>query len=248
MDNMILFSCIICTHNRGGYLEKAIQSLVNQNMDKRWYEILIIDNKSTDNTKGVVKTFSEATPNLRYIHEPELGVSSARNSGWKNANGKYVAYLDDDLVAEPDWLREMLETFRSTQKTIAAVGGRIDPIWESTRPGWLSPILTRSLGLINWSSVPMTLRNDQWLGEGNFAIRRQLLQHVGGFKTFLGRKGSKLLSHEGALLREQLKSIGFSYFYNPKITAWHHIPAYSGESCHPFRRKVATFSPVLIPL
>ena len=210
-------------------MEKAIQSLVNQNMDKRWYEILIIDNKSTDNTKGVVKTFSEATPNLRYIHEPELGVSSARNSGWKNANGKYVAYLDDDLVAEPDWLREMLETFRSTQKTIAAVGGRIDPIWESTRPGWLSPILTRSLGLINWSSVPMTLRNDQWLGEGNFAIRRQLLQHVGGFKTFLGRKGSKLLSHEGALLREQLKSIGFSYFYNPKITAWHHIPAYSGE-------------------
>jgi len=93
-------SVVICTHNRGFYLRKAITSVLAQDMPASEYELIIIDNKSTDDTAQVVASFAAA--NVRYIHEPQLGLCFARNTGWYSAAGTYVAYLDDDAIAEPD--------------------------------------------------------------------------------------------------------------------------------------------------
>jgi glucosyl-dolichyl phosphate glucuronosyltransferase len=202
-----------------------VQSLINQTIGNQLYEIIIVDNKSTDNTKTMIDALSKKAINLRYVYEPTIGVCHARNSGWRNARGTYVAYLDDDLIAASNWLNEILETFRSVPEKVAAVGGKVAPLWEVNKPQWISPILMRSLALIDWSDFPGLLKDYQWIGEGNIAIRRQLLQQVGGFKTFLGRKGSKLLSHEGALLREELKNDGYVFYYNPRIATWHHMQA-----------------------
>src|SRR3989337_3554689 len=105
-----VISAIICTHNRVEYLTKAIQSLVDQNIPKSKYEIIVVDNCSTDSTREVVEKFSSKS-NIRYIYEPTLGANKARNTGWRNARGKYIAYLDDDAIASPVWLCRILQGF-----------------------------------------------------------------------------------------------------------------------------------------
>lgn len=87
----------ICTHNGAKVLQNAIQSLVQQTLSKKDYEILVVDN-----TREIVKQF-ETGENLRYIFEPNLGLSNARNTGWQNAGGEFVAYLDDDAIACTEW-------------------------------------------------------------------------------------------------------------------------------------------------
>ena len=94
----VQISAVVCTHNRAAYLRKALQSLVDQTMAQELYEIIVVDNASTDGTKQVVSEYSGAS-NLRCLYEPVIGLSRARNTGWGNARGEYVAYLDDDAVA-----------------------------------------------------------------------------------------------------------------------------------------------------
>ena len=104
---MVRISAVVCTLNRATYLARAVESLVNQTYPKEYYEIIVVDNGSTDNTREVVEQFSQCAI-IRYIYEPVKGLSQARNTGWQAAAGKYVAYLDDDAIARPRWLEKML--------------------------------------------------------------------------------------------------------------------------------------------
>ena len=97
----IKISAIICTFNREQYLHKAIQSLVEQTLEGELYEIIVVDNCSTDRTKQVVTEKFAHISNLRYLYELILGISQARNTGWQNARGEYIAYLDDNAIASP---------------------------------------------------------------------------------------------------------------------------------------------------
>ena len=125
---MIHISAVICTYNRADCLARAIKSLVNQTLPKENYEILIVDNASTDSTKDIIRREFSGVPNLSYFYEPVLGIARARNTGWNNAKGTYVCYLDDDAVASPEWLEKIIEVFRTTTLKIGCVGGRIDPV------------------------------------------------------------------------------------------------------------------------
>ncbi|MGB5916428.1 MAG: glycosyltransferase family A protein, partial [Phormidesmis sp.] len=98
-----LISAIICTHNREQYLGAAIDSLLAQTLD--CYEIIVVDNASTDATAAIAKSRVDSAANnaantkVRYIYEPTLGLSVARNRGAKEAQGEILAYLDDDAEA-----------------------------------------------------------------------------------------------------------------------------------------------------
>ncbi len=213
-------SAIVCTHNGGKYLVEAIQSLVDQTMNKRDYEILVIDNASTDNTRDVVKGF-ETIENLRYILEPDLGLSFARNTGWKEARGEFIAYLDDDAVACSDWLEKIVEVFTSVEPQPGSVGGKVEPIWEAPRPSWLPDSMLGVLTVVDWSDSPLFLENDQWLVGANIAFPKTLLEEVGGFSAKLGRKGNNLLSNEEYGLCKLLERDGHKTFYSPHILVRH---------------------------
>jgi glycosyltransferase involved in cell wall biosynthesis len=222
----ILISVIICTYNRSEYLTKAIQSLIDQHTSKDKYEIIIVDNCSTDSTKGVVEQFSnEGKSNIRYIYEPNLGLSFARNTGWCNAKGKYVAYLDDDAIACPGWLDKILEVFETVTPRPGCVGGRVEPIWESARPEWLSDWLLHGLAIINWSETPHVLTNlsAEWLVGANIAFPMDILKNAGGFTSSLDRVGNSLLSSGDVFLEKQIAKMGYSCFYHPDIAIGHHI-------------------------
>jgi glycosyltransferase involved in cell wall biosynthesis len=221
----IRISAVICTYNRAAYLRKALRSLIEQTLDPSQYEILVIDNASTDDTRSVVESERSARPELRYVHEPTVGVSRARNAGWRNARAEYVAYLDDDAIADPPWLERMLGFLESTEPRPGAVGGRIEPIWERPRPAWLSDDMARALTVVDWSDRPIALEPHQWIVAANIGFPRRILEEIGGFKVDLGRQGSRLLSNEENYMRIQIEELGHICYYHPEIVVKHHMHA-----------------------
>ncbi len=106
-------AAIICTHNRDHYLGDAIDSLLAQEGVN--YEILVVDNGSTDDTKQVVES-RLSSPHVNYVYEPILGLSVARNRGAKETTSPILAYLDDDAIASPQWLRVLVDAYEQNEK------------------------------------------------------------------------------------------------------------------------------------
>jgi len=141
-------SAIICTHNRDTYLGAAVDSLLNQ-QDFEDYDIIVVDNGSTDNTKAVVEA-RMPHPRLRYVWEPTLGLSIARNRGFQETTAPILAYLDDDAEASPTWLKQLDCAYEANDK-LAVAGGKVTLIWPPgiTAPPWLSDEMAGALGLYN---------------------------------------------------------------------------------------------------
>jgi glycosyltransferase involved in cell wall biosynthesis len=126
-------SVIVCTHNRAAYLAKALQSLVSQTLDKDEFEVIVVDNASTDRTPHVFEETIFGGP-ARYIYEARLGLSWARNAGLRAVRGRYVAYQDDDAVACPDWLERAQETLEAFGPRLGLLGGRTTPYGRRRDP------------------------------------------------------------------------------------------------------------------
>jgi glycosyltransferase involved in cell wall biosynthesis len=221
----VVISVAVCTHNRARHLRLALESLAKQTLSRDCWEVLVIDNASTDQTRRVVEEFRGTLPRVRYHFEPTVGVSSARNAGWRGARGEFVAYLDDDAIAEASWLERILGFLTSVEPTPGAVGGRVDPIWEGPRPVWLSDTTAAALSLVHWSNSPIALRPDQWIVAANVAFPRRVVEEAGGFRLDLGRRGRILLSNEENLLRLQIERLGYTCYYHPEIRVRHHVHA-----------------------
>jgi glycosyltransferase involved in cell wall biosynthesis len=219
-----IISAIVCTRNRGQLVEKAAASLLEQTLDKNLYEILIVDNNSSDDTKKIIKKLARNHKNLSYVFEPTLGIAAARNKGWPMAKGKYIAWLDDDAIASPNWLEMIVKRFDSLDETVGDVGGKIDPIWDVTPPSWLTPGMKRSLTILDWSDDPHVLKENEWLAAANIAHRKSMLERLQGFNPNLGRKGDVLLCSLENYIGMQMKKLGFKSFYDPAIHVWHFIP------------------------
>jgi glucosyl-dolichyl phosphate glucuronosyltransferase len=223
MKMSVRISAVICTFNRSSYLRKAIQSLIDQTLVESEYEILVVDNCSTDNTQQMVSEEFGTVENLHYIYESKIGLSTARNTGWKAAKGKYIAYLDDDAIAAPHWLETLIYDFDHVTPQPACIGGKIDPIWEAERPKWLPDKLLPYLTILDWSNEPSMIDESKYIAGANMAFTEQALALVNGFQTKFGRKGKKLLSNEELVLQNQLRKYGFNIYYDPKAMVRHHI-------------------------
>jgi len=219
-----LISVVICTHNRADYLPQAIRSVLDQGMPPGRYELIVVDNRSTDRTREIVRPF-ESNPSVRYEYEDVLGLCHARNTGWQKARGRFVAYLDDDAIAEPGWLAAIEEAF-SSMPGIGVVGGRVDPIWAGARPTWLSDEIALSLTILNWSEHPKVIEDlgREWLVGANMAVPRSVLSEVGGFHPSLDRVGGRMLSSGDVFLEKQILNRGHLCLYHPKMAVRHLVP------------------------
>ena len=222
---VVRISAVVCTLNRAAYLAKAVESLVTQTCPKEYYDIIVVDNGSTDNTREVVEQFSQCA-RIRYIYEPIKGLCQARNTGWRAAGGQYVAYLDDDAIACPHWLENIMEAFETVKPAPASVGGRVVPIWESERPAWLTERMLAAYAIVDWGNHARFLRplsREHHVG-CNVAYRREVLQECGGFNVNLGRKGTNLLSNDENLIRKYMDSHALGIYYDPEILVQHLVP------------------------
>lgn len=216
-------SAIICTHNRSDLLAKAIESLIGQTMDKSHYEIIVVDNASTDQTRELCEGYRDID-NFRYIYEEEAGLTIARNLGLIEAKGKYVGFLDDDAIASREWLERIVHAFETITPPPASVGGKILPIWEVPKPEWFPDDKTSLLSILDYGERPIIIKYPRVLFGTNMAFLRDALLDVGGFSTNLGRKKNNLLSGEEVDIFKKFKEKKLPVFYQPDITVSHLIP------------------------
>ena len=223
MDTTV--SVVIATHNRAAYLLKSIESIEIQKPVESSYELLVVDNASTDNTKDVVLLKAKTMANLRYIYEENLGLNHARNRGLKEAAFSYIAYLDDDAVAHPGWLNAIVRVITSVSPSPVVMGGKVLPIWESGKPEWLSEKMQKALSIVDYGENAHFLTGTEFLVGANMVFHGETLKIIGGFHSDLGRKGSRLTSNEEIMVVNQIKKSGHIPYYDPRIAVGHHIPA-----------------------
>jgi glycosyltransferase involved in cell wall biosynthesis len=219
----IQISAIICTYNRDTYLGAAIDSLLSQDL-AALFEVIVVDNGSSDRTQEVVQQRA-SDPRVKYVYEPTIGLSVARNTGAKNASAEVLAYLDDDAVASPQWLRSLYSAYQQNSQ-LAIAGGKVTLIWPPgvEQPKWLSPGLAANLGAYDLGDSDISIQKPGLTPRGlNYSIRRQFLADVGGFDPHLGRVGKNLLSNEELQMTELALQRGWEVYYLPKATVAHHV-------------------------
>ena len=219
-----IVSVVICTHNRADRLILALEGLVKQSFPSQNFEVLIIDNVSEDNTKEIGDRYQENYSNFRYIYEPVLGLSKARNLGLSLAKGKYVAYLDDDAIPCEEWLESILDSFTTVKPSPVCVGGPIYGLWEIPKPDWIDKTMEDFFTVLDYGSQPKWFKTNKFPYGANMAYTKESLKNVGGFNEKLGRQGKKLLSQEELLLNLTLEQFGGKFYYNPKASVQHWVP------------------------
>ncbi len=216
-------SAVICTYNRCDLLPEAIRSLMNQTLDESLYEILVVDNASTDTTKIVCDNHAKVS-NFRYIFEASPGLSIARNTAAEAVSADYIAYLDDDAIASPCWLESIVDAFESVSPKPAAVGGRVSPIWETVKPEWFPDEKLTYLTILDHGCMPRFLSYPDILFGTNMAFNRELLLASGGFRTDAGRVGTKLVSGEEMALFKVFNERSLLLYYVPEAEVGHLVP------------------------
>ena len=221
-----MITLIICTYNREKYIGPLLDSIAKNDYPTTDYEIVLVDNNCTDNTRGVCEQFATEHPEIafRYVTEPEQGLSAARNKGIKEAKGEIIIYVDDDALVDADYIRIYAEHFSAHPETMAA-GGPIEPLYETEEPKWMSPY-TKAL-LTAWMNYGDKVReypNGRYPGGGNAAYRKEVFNKVGLFNTELGRKGSALLASEEKDIFDKMHALGMQVRYLPTPVLHHIIP------------------------
>jgi glycosyltransferase involved in cell wall biosynthesis len=215
-------SVVICTYNRRALVERAVRSLMTQTRSPASFEVILVDNNSSDDTLAWAEAFSREFPQLRPVHERRQGLSFARNRGALEASAPILAFLDDDAVAVPGWVDAMLKAFSSGRPRTVAVGGRIELEWAKPRPTWL-PDSAR--GWLGYFTLPEDCRDlrpgkDNLRG-GNMAVERAALLDVGSFDTRLGRSKSGLMGNEEVEFQRRLEQLGRPMAYSHDALIYH---------------------------
>lgn len=221
-----MLTAIICTYNRAKYTGALLESIAANNLAKSEYEILLVDNNSTDNTHTICKAFAETHKevNFRYIFEPEQGLSAARNKGIREAQGDIIVYIDDDALVDTDHLRTYADWFAAHPDTMAC-GGPVEPLYETQEPEWFTPYTKALLtAWCNYGSKPREYPKGCYPSGGNAAFRKKVFEQVGLFNTALGRKGNSLMASEEKDIFDKMHALGMQIKYLPGPVLHHIIP------------------------
>ena len=216
-------SVIICTYNRCESLKRTLQSLLNMfNPEGVSWEVIVVDNNSRDNTRTFCEEYKKAAGwDLKYVFEERQGLSHARNQGIETAQGEILAFLDDDVIVERYWLANIHKAF--AENRVAAVGGKILPLWETPKPKWLIPSLYYMLALLDLGDKSILLTYPNIIFGANFAVHTEIFKKYGNFNINLGRVGMRLFCHEELDFIHRLQKAGEKILYHPNVIVHHYI-------------------------
>lgn len=212
-------SIIIPTLNHAKYLKNALTSVQNQSFPKNEYEVIVVDNNSTDETPEIVAELNTTgEKEVIYVKEPNIGLHNARHAGAKIAQGEILAYTDDDAICYPNWLLELIRAYSNPE--VGCAGGKILPKWEVKPPDWIEQYWDY-LSLLDWGDEVKELKTPEIYG-CNFSIRKSLIFEVGGFNPeafgdiWLGDGETGLLC--------KVLNADYKIVYTPEAIVWHVIP------------------------
>lgn len=220
-----MLTAIICTYNRAKYIGPLLESIAANDLAKEEYEILLVDNNCTDNTREVCEAFAEAHKdvNFRYVVEPEQGLSAARNKGIKEAKGDLIVYIDDDALVDEWYLRTIVE-YLNAHEDIDAVGGPIIPMYETEEPKWMAYHTKELVTGYLYQGEKVGPFKKRYPGGGNAAFRAKVFERIGLFNTNLGRKGNGLMGSEEKDIFDKMQTHNMQVLYLPKMILHHIIP------------------------
>ena len=219
-----LISVVIPTYDRPVLLRQAVDSVLGQTLARERFEIIVVDNSPDQVAAACFAETYRGRPGFHYLLEATPGLSNARNVGARTARAPHVAFIDDDLVTDRDWLAALLDAFAAFPDA-GVVGGRVLPRWLSPRPRWLHDKLLGYVSVVDWGGSLRIKRPSEWLGGGNMAVVREDFLALGGFSTGLGRVGSGaiLLSNEDGDLVRRMAARGRLAVYAPDAVVEHMI-------------------------
>lgn len=222
-----MISVIVCSYNRSQSLSQTLASLAQQAQPTgHLWELIVIDNNSTDDTADVVKAFAAASAfELRYLLEKSQGLSHARNAGIRAAHGDIIAFTDDDVTVDPHWLVELVKIF--DQFDCMAVGGRIIPVWTGQKPAWLElngPNRLHSGTVVSFDCGEQPCELSKSPIGANMAFRKAAFAKYGLFRTDLGKRGNDSMIGEEVEFCTRLLGGGDKVAYAPSAIVYHPVP------------------------
>jgi glycosyltransferase involved in cell wall biosynthesis len=226
LDDLTL---LVCTHNKARLLDGALESIAEQVVppEVRW-EVLVVANRCTDDTPGVVRRWGEGgrIPRLRYISERRLGVSHARERGLRESRGRLIGFVDDDCLLAPDWAAQVLR-FAEANPRAGAFGGRNELAWEAP-PTRVADLYGESLARQELGPVPRLMPVSEWrmpVGAG-LVVRREAIVDSGWVEhgQLRARGPRSLGAGEDTEISLRIRRAGWEIWYSPEPRLRHVIP------------------------
>ncbi|MFZ5940796.1 MAG: glycosyltransferase family 2 protein [Bacteroidota bacterium] len=219
MSELPLISVVIATFNRQELLVKAIDSVLASEDVDGIYELIVVDNCSTDETPGILANYT-AQGVLLACSEDRPGASFARNLGIQRARGEYIAFIDDDAMAEPGWIRTAARLIREFSPD--ALGGPIFPYYLSPKPEWFRDEYEIRHHHTETGWYPGD--TGSYLSGSNMIFRASVLKELGGFDTTIGPMGNKFGYGEDSDLMMRAHSAGKRIYYSYDLRVRHYVP------------------------
>ncbi|MEN9917931.1 MAG: hypothetical protein RL662_367 [Bacteroidota bacterium] len=220
------FSFITSTYNRDNYIGETLKSVCEQDFAVDDYEIIVVDNNSTDNTAVICAEYKAKYPTrqFNYYKETQQGVSFAHNKGLREAKGEFIVFVDDDETINKDHLSR-IDIYLKKYPQIDLFATGVIPVYETGQPKWMSHFTQRLIGgYFNEGKRVKRLKRSNYPGTGHTIIRRSLYDKYGFYKTDLGRVGKSLMGAEDKELFNRLSENNVACYYLPDIAVYHHIP------------------------
>jgi len=213
-------SAIICTYNRDQFIGDALESLRLQTLPSDQFEVIIVNNNSTDNTEKISLNFikNHYKIDCKYVVETNQGLSFARNRGIKESKYEIITYIDDDAFAKPDFLEQIHIYFNQHPKT-AGVGGKVIPRYEIAEPAWMNKWLYGFVTKVDHGEKIKKFSGNQYPAGCNMTYRKDLLKKVGGFNNKLKWRA------DDKYIYFQIRKLTDEVIYLPQACVEHQIDA-----------------------
>ena len=219
----MILSIVICSYNRASYISDALDSLYTQTAGLTFFETIIVDNNSTDNTANVFAQWRAAHLQgaFTYLTETKQGASFARNTGATAAKGQWLCFMDDDAIANSNYVENILKHIE-TKPNAVGFGGRIIPKYIPAEPKWMSYYVSSLVGNFDYAPIACAFENGKYPLESNMIVRKDIYDSIGGFNTALpGVVGTLRIGGEGKELFYKILALGHTIYYDPSICVQH---------------------------
>jgi glycosyltransferase involved in cell wall biosynthesis len=213
-------SIVICTFNRAELLDHCLRACSELQSDPEVFEVLVIDNRSTDATPQICQNWMGNVVGLRCVREEKQGLSHARNRGIKEAQSDWIYFIDDDAKVAPDFIERALVCIEEVKPLV--FGGTFTPWYHYGKPHWFKD---------NYASSDLRYPTRRVLPKGkfltgcNFCVHRSVFERFGTFDPNLGMRGNLVGYGEETELQREIQAAGVAIWFDPSLKMAHLVNA-----------------------
>jgi len=220
-------SAVVCTYSEDIYehFQEAVDSVLAQTYDD--IELVLVSDGNEAVYQRMKDDYGHLENTIVSRTDENVGISAARNHGIERATGDVVAQIDDDAIADPEWIEELVDIYESTDAI--AVGGKMTPAWVAGKPDFLPEEFYWLIGVTHRGFAESGEEVRNTFGS-NISFRREVLTELGGFDPNVGRKGdAEIQAHESELCTRLRQEFGRGVVYNPDAKVAHKVFDYRTE-------------------